>query len=50
MDQEAYTFEVAVGGTVDAPVAPLAQPSIVPIAQTFILNDDPDSNKDEYSY
>ena len=46
----AYTLNVALGGTVEAPVTPLPQPSIVPIAQTFILNDDPDSNKDEYSY
>jgi len=34
----AYTLEIALGGTVDAPVVPLAQPSIVPIAQTFTLN------------
>jgi len=46
----AYTLEVVLGGTVDDPVVPLAQPSIIPIAQTFILNNDPDSNKDEYSY
>ena len=46
----AYTVNVILGGTVEAPVVPLAQPSIVPIAQTYILNDDPDSNKDEYSY
>jgi len=46
----AYTLEIALGGTITAPVVPLAQPSIVPIAQTFTLNDDPDSNKDEYSY
>ncbi len=46
----AYNFEVELGGTLDAPITPLAQPSIIPIAQTFVLNDDPESNKDEYSY
>ena len=46
----AYTLDVTVGGSVQAPVTPLAQPSVVPIAQTYILTDDPNSNKDEYSY
>jgi hypothetical protein len=46
----AYKLNLEVGGTVDAPITPESQPEIVPIAQTYILNDDPTSNKDEYSY
>jgi len=32
------------------PPGPIPQPQITPIAQTFIVSNDPDSNKDEYGY
>ena len=46
----AYELDLTIGGTVDAPVTPEPQPEITPIAQTFIVNDNPNSNKDEYGY
>ncbi|MDG6229221.1 MAG: hypothetical protein QCH96_04595 [Candidatus Thermoplasmatota archaeon] len=46
----AYTLSLELGGSFAAPATPIAQPTISPVAQTFILQDDPDSNKDEYSY
>jgi hypothetical protein len=46
----AYLLELDVGGTAEAPIVPLEQPDINPIAQTFIINDDQNSNKDEYAY
>jgi len=42
------TFEL--GDSYDLPVTPKAQPSIIPVAETFIINDDPLSTSDEYSY
>ena len=45
-----YEFELSIGGTAESPITPLAGPDITPIAQTFIVNNDPDSNKDEYGY
>jgi hypothetical protein len=44
----AYTLDLEVGGTAQAPPSVDSQPDITPVAQTFIVNDDPDSNKDEY--
>lgn len=46
----AYEFELEIGGSAQAPIVPAGQPDIIPVAQTFIVNDDPDSNKDEYGY
>jgi len=46
----AYELELTIGGTAEAPPTLPDPPSITPIAQTFIVNDDPDSNKDEYCY
>jgi hypothetical protein len=46
----AYELDLTVGGTVDPPVTPEPQPDVTPVAQTFIVNNDPDSNKDEYGY
>ena len=46
----AYLFEIDVGGSVQAPVQPEAQPDITPVAKTYIIEDDPDSNMDEYAY
>jgi hypothetical protein len=45
-----YELEISVGGNAEAPPSLKTQPQIIPIAQTFMLNDDPFSNKDEYSY
>jgi hypothetical protein len=46
----AYNLDLTVGGSVDAPVIPEPQPDIHPVAQTFIIEDDPASNADEYTY
>ena len=46
----AYELDLSIGGTVEAPETPLPQPEIFPVAQTFIINDDPTGNADEYSY
>ncbi|MCD6573808.1 MAG: PPC domain-containing protein [Thermoplasmata archaeon] len=46
----AYTFTLELGGSVNPPPGPVPQPDITPVAQTFIVNNDPNSNKDEYAY
>jgi hypothetical protein len=46
----AYTLDLEVGGTAQAPTSADPQPDITPVAQTFVVNDDPNSNKDEYGY
>jgi len=46
----AYLLELSIGGSAQAPPGPIPQPDITPVAQTFIVNDDPNSNKDEYGY
>jgi hypothetical protein len=46
----AYLLELSIGGSAQAPPIPVSQPDITPVAQTFIVNDDPNSNKDEYGY
>ena len=33
-----------------APPDPIPQPQITPMAKTFTINNDPDSNNDEYGY
>ena len=38
-----YDFTLELGGSYERPADPLAQPEITPIAQTFIINDDPSS-------
>jgi hypothetical protein len=45
-----YTLELDLGGIAEKPIDPLPQPDIIPIAQTFIVNNEPTSNKDEYGY
>jgi len=45
-----YEFELSIGGSAEAPPTLKSQPNIIPVAQTFIINDDPISTKDEYSY
>jgi hypothetical protein len=46
----AYELTLDIGGSAESPPVPRDQPDIVPIAQTFVINDDQTSNKDEYSY
>jgi len=45
-----YEFQLDVGVAVDAPPAPVPQPDITPVAQTFIVTNDDSSNADEYGY
>jgi len=45
-----YDLELTIGGSSDAPPIAKSQPYIKPVAQTFLINDDPLSNKDEYGY
>ena len=45
-----YDLDVIIGGDAEEPVSSDPQPEIQPIAQTFIIENDPESNKDEYSY
>ena len=45
-----YTLSLSVGGSAESPPGPIPQPDIIPVAQTFIVTDDPNSNKDEYAY
>jgi len=45
----AYTLTLSFGGTAEKPSV-VPQPDITPIAQTFVVSNDPNSNKDEYSY
>jgi len=46
----AYSFTLSLGGSVNPPPGPVPQPDITPVAQTFIVSNDPNSNKDEYAY
>ncbi len=46
----AYELEVNIGGTANSPPGPIGQPDVTPIAQSFIVNYDDNSNKDEYGY
>ncbi|UCB59136.1 MAG: hypothetical protein JSV67_02215 [Thermoplasmatales archaeon] len=46
----AYELEITVGGDAEAPPTLTAQREVVPVAQTFVVNDDPTSTSDEYSY
>jgi hypothetical protein len=45
-----YTLDLSFGDSAEYPIEPQSQPDIIPVAQTFIVNDDPNSNKDEYGY
>jgi len=45
-----YELEITTGGNAEEPPSLNPQPEITPVAQTFIINDDPTSTKDEYSY
>lgn len=46
----AYKFEFGLEGSAAYPPGPVPQPQITPIAQTFKIANDPESNKDEYGY
>jgi len=45
-----YQLELTVGGSANSPPGPIPQPDITPIAHTFTVTNDPDSNADEYGY
>ncbi len=45
-----YDLEISIGGTANPPPALQSQPEIYPVAQSFIVDNDPDSNSDEYAY
>ncbi|RLF52049.1 MAG: hypothetical protein DRN24_03895 [Thermoplasmata archaeon] len=46
----AYELELTVGGAAESPPSPIPQPEIIPVAQTFTVTNDPDSNDDEYAF
>ncbi|KYK31199.1 MAG: hypothetical protein AYK22_08150 [Thermoplasmatales archaeon SG8-52-3] len=46
----AYKLHFNIVSTVPDPPNPIPQAQIIPIAQTFNIVNDPDSNKDEYGY
>lgn len=46
----AYEFDFVLEGSAPSPPGPIPQPAITPIAQTFKITNDPDSNADEYGY
>ncbi|GAG69528.1 unnamed protein product, partial [marine sediment metagenome] len=45
-----YELELSIGGDANPPIITKSQPEIIPIAQTFIVDNDPSTSKDEYSY
>jgi hypothetical protein len=45
-----YNINLALEGSVPNPPGPIPQPDITPIAQTFKIQNDFQSNEDEYSY
>ncbi|MBU1940689.1 MAG: hypothetical protein KKC68_02840, partial [Candidatus Thermoplasmatota archaeon] len=45
-----YDLEISIGGTADEPPTLASQPDIYPVARTFIVDNDPNSNSDEYCY
>ena len=46
----AYELTLSIGGSAEAPPGPIPQPDIIPVAQTFKITNDPNSNEDEYSF
>ncbi len=46
----AYKMNFAVESSAPSPPAPIPQPDITPIAKSFIITNDPNSNNDEYAY
>jgi len=45
-----YRLEFSIENDAPAPPAPIPQPQITPLAKTFIINNDENSNTDEYGY
>jgi hypothetical protein len=45
-----YELELSIESTAAAPPTPAPQPEIQPVAQTFAVTNDPDSQCDEYAY
>ena len=45
----AYTLTLSIGGSAEKPPV-IPQPDITPVAQTFVVTNDENSNKDEYAY
>lgn len=45
-----YKLTLKIGGSAQSPPGPIPQPEIVPVAQTFKITNDPNSNEDEYSF
>jgi len=46
----AYELDINVGGSVEGPPEPRSQPEIYPVARTFIVDNYPTGNADEYAY
>ena len=46
----AYEFSLSVGGSAQSPPDPIPQPQITPVAQTFKIANDPNSNTDEFAF
>ena len=45
-----YYMSLLVGGSAESPPAPIPQTEIIPVAQTFKITNNPDSNEDEYAF
>ena len=45
-----YYMSLSVGGSAQSPPAPIPQTEIIPVAQTFKITNDPNSNEDEYAF
>jgi hypothetical protein len=45
-----YFMSLTVGGSAKAPQGPIPQTEIIPVAQTFKIVNDPNSNSDEYAF
>ncbi len=45
-----YILTLTFDDSAQMPAVPKSQPEITPVAKTYIIQDDPDSNMDEYAY
>jgi len=45
-----YELTLSVGGSAQSPPGPIPQPDVIPVAQTFTIANDPNSNEDEYAF
>lgn len=46
----AYEMSLSVGGSAQSPQGAIPQTEIIPVAQTFEITNNPDSNEDEYAF